>query len=440
MNTSPVPAAATGWLASLPTLGTLERHKRLVGAILLLVPLAAAIQGCVAENRYVSRASILIKLGREFQSPAAAGGRTTSMFRINEVLNSEIEILTSRSLVGDVLDRLGLELLYPAIAEQVDDVEDQERARAKGLAKFLESLTVSGITDSSVIEVAFAHPDPSVAKEALAVLVECFEARHVAVFGVGTLPLAERQMTEALIALEEAEAARTAYRAEHAIFDENEQRALLLRRRDALDSARGLLAGRFERLRGDDAAPLLVGAKGDSEMEATIESELLRLQAEDLRLLENYQEGSRTVASLREQIRLQESLLRRVRENSAAELGEQLAALDQDLASIDATLRALASHASRLRELDRNVQRLEAHHLAAVASVSAARLEAELDAALVSSVRLIDPPTLPIEPIGLGLAARLVLGIIAGLLCAASAVLIVHLRETRQYSAAAATT
>ena len=53
---------------------------------------------------------------------------------------------------------------------------------------------------------------------------------------------------------------------------------------------------------------------------------------------------------------------------------------------------------------------------------------------LVSSVRLIDPPALPIDPVGLGLAPRIVFGLIAGALFAVSVVLLIHLKETRQYS------
>ena len=50
----------------------------------------------------------------------------------------------------------------------------------------------------------------------------------------------------------------------------------------------------------------------------------------------------------------------------------------------------------------------------------------------MTSVRLIDPPTLPIKPIGLGLAVRLALATIAGCILASSAVLFLCLIEPRK--------
>lgn len=66
----------------LPTRATVQRHRTTLGAIVVLAPFAACVQGLMSAPTFVSRASVLVKLGREFQAPAA-GGRTTSMYRLN---------------------------------------------------------------------------------------------------------------------------------------------------------------------------------------------------------------------------------------------------------------------------------------------------------------------------------------------------------------------
>jgi len=92
----------------------------------------------------------------------------------------------------------------------------------------------------------------------------------------------------------------------------------------------------------------------------------------------------------------------------------------------------LGSHEQPLRELDRRVAQAEAQYAAALETLSAARIDAELDGALISSIRVIDRPSLPIEPLGLGVAARTAFGFVAGLVLAVAALLLLQFNDSRQ--------
>ena len=80
--------------------------------------ITVAVGTFVAKPTYQAVAQILVKLGREnIYVPASGSSNPVINFNREEQINSEIEILKSRSLATEVLHELGPETIYEDIAK-----------------------------------------------------------------------------------------------------------------------------------------------------------------------------------------------------------------------------------------------------------------------------------------------------------------------------------
>lgn len=408
-------------LAELPGSDVVLARLPLVLTCALVVPLVAAGVHFVSQARYVSEARLLLKLGREYQAPAGPSDRTGSMYRLNEAINSEVEILSSHGLAREVVSTLGPTTIAPKLEgeELPPEIVLEKASRA-----FLESLSVSGIAESSVIRVAFAAPDPELSRRALEVLLAAFHERHLGVFVDGEAGIAQEAHRRAAQGLAEAEARRAAYWDEHGLFDPAEERALLLRRRDEIDGRRRALEVELATLaEGREPMP------GDAGAASPVDDQLLALRAEEARLLNNYREDSATVRTVRSQIAGLEELLERQARQRTTSVTELLDALAAERAELEAGLVALRGHDAAVRELERGVAAAEVQLAEARSRLRAAQAQGMLDAEGVTSVRVFDAPTLPLEPMGASLPAKVVLGLMAGLLLGVGAAVGLHLLE-----------
>ena len=95
------------------------------------------------------------------------------------MLNSEIEIITSRDLAEKSVTTLGLETIYPdSINTNPADVNPLESAALR----FKSDLSAEIVKDSSIIIVSFRHHDPQIAARSVNLLVELFKEKHLQTF------------------------------------------------------------------------------------------------------------------------------------------------------------------------------------------------------------------------------------------------------------------
>ena len=91
-----------------------KERLKLIGVFLVLTLLVIG-YSLVMTRSYQASARLLVKSGREFQvrsdpnQPVAASPSVTKQ----EIVNSEIQILTSRDLVEAVINKIGADRLYP---------------------------------------------------------------------------------------------------------------------------------------------------------------------------------------------------------------------------------------------------------------------------------------------------------------------------------------
>src|SRR5580704_6786082 len=100
-------------------LGILFREKFTVS--LTFIGLFALVLGLsfLMPPKYAAEAKLLVKSGREFQSRPDPGqtAAVEPYLTKQEVMNSELEILTSNDLVEATINRIGIDKLYPDILE-----------------------------------------------------------------------------------------------------------------------------------------------------------------------------------------------------------------------------------------------------------------------------------------------------------------------------------
>src|SRR5262245_39201732 len=184
---------------------------------------------------YEADASLIVRIGREYVYRPEVGTGTARNPSLGEIVNSEVEILSSPDLAEQVVRTLGVTTLYPDLADETDP----EVAVKKAMLSFRADATVRPVLDSSVIKVGFAHEVPQVAADAVNLLVDRFTDKHVEVFSEESSNRVEEELAARSAALARAEDALADFKSEHGVFDVAGQLAQMLGQRARLEDALG---------------------------------------------------------------------------------------------------------------------------------------------------------------------------------------------------------
>lgn len=187
----------------------LFRHKWKIGIICAIGVVAAVVAAVLAKPRYESEAKLLIKYVVQAQSPPHLGASEATVQQVDDsganVLNTELQILTSMDLALQVADAVG-----PAkILAKAGGGND--RFAAAGLIQSSKNLTVEAVKKSNVIRVAFQHPEADVARTVLSQLIDSYIKKHAEIHrggGFDDFLTAETQQLHTRLLLTE-EALRT---------------------------------------------------------------------------------------------------------------------------------------------------------------------------------------------------------------------------------------
>jgi len=213
-------------------LGILARGKWTVLLVFLVVTAGATWATLRLPPTFEAEASLMVRIGREYVYRPEVGrtesARTPSL---SEMVNSEVEILSSRDLAEQVVRELGVRALYPEVLELEPD---EEIATEKAVLRFRKAASIRPVLESSVIKVGFEHEVPRLAADAVNRLVEHFKDKHIEVFGEERSERIEGRLEASRAALAQAEQALATFKRENAVFDLDEQRKNLLARRERL--------------------------------------------------------------------------------------------------------------------------------------------------------------------------------------------------------------
>jgi uncharacterized protein involved in exopolysaccharide biosynthesis len=145
---------------------------------------------------YKAESSLLVRIGREYIYRSEVGRTDAARGpSLSEMVNSEVEILSSRDLADQVVTEIGYQNLYP---ELVELEADPRIAAEKAVLKLRGAASIRPVLESSVIKVGFEHPVPVLAADVVNLLVERFTDKHLEVFGEERAGIVEAQLVQRL--------------------------------------------------------------------------------------------------------------------------------------------------------------------------------------------------------------------------------------------------
>ncbi|MBX3744425.1 MAG: hypothetical protein KF833_03880 [Verrucomicrobiae bacterium] len=175
MNPRPADSQSSGGFSTQDIYYVLFRHKGKILLLTLLGLIAAAGVYFTARPTYVSEARLHIRFVTENRNitPDGSGTVRTPDPRGDNIINSELEMLTSFNLVREVVESVGATNIVRN-PEDPDPVTSAYRAVIRGIE-------VSVPRRSNVLRIAFRHSDPLVAQTVLTNLVGSYLRMHVRV-------------------------------------------------------------------------------------------------------------------------------------------------------------------------------------------------------------------------------------------------------------------
>jgi uncharacterized protein involved in exopolysaccharide biosynthesis len=442
-------------LSSRELLSILFKEKRkLIGVFAALSVLVIGYSFLLTPY-YEATTRLLVKSGREFQTrsdpdqPVVAVPSSTKQ----EIVNSEIQILTSRDLIEAVINKIGIDKLYPGAGNMDAAVRD-----------FSADFRATPVDQADVIDASYRNRDHDVAVAALGAVVELYQQKHADMFADPRYKFLDQQTKQYQEQLDTVVKKETDIRSAKSLFDVDAQRAKLLDDRAATNSILEQLKSQSidahkridfltNRLKATPA--LIPGGVSQAEVVDQAKARLLDLQVKQQQLKERYvgevkpmQDTDAEIAKLKDFVSRNDPMNRKEwsQRNAAyddmavalnraladaAPLDEQIEMRQQQAQQIDARLRDLEAGAAAIGDLERERRVLEELVHTYRTRYEEARMNEDLDRDRVVSISVVQRPDAPLKPAGPHHLPFALAGILIGLVGASGMLLyLLVFRET----------
>ncbi len=358
-----------------------------------------------APRVYEAKSILLVKLGREFMRTSEGTNPSSGLsIQPETIMKSEISILTSRDLIARVIDAVGIQNLYPAQAKKP---AKRSEPNQMAIAAFEESLNVTNIPASGLIQVAFSHRDPSTAAKVVNTLVDNFKDKHLDVFGGKTTAFLERQEKTFQERLSESEGNLSAFKQKNRVFSFEEQKSNLIAQLGALDTK--LKAAQNEITELEQKLAFVRSPKWTVEPPAEIRNQLVSLQQKEQGLLERYTEDSRTVRGVQQELKaLRDSVSKNNEDLRMIEVGKTEGLLTMararagsvrvQMRQVEGELNALDGHGRQLQALKREAAQLEQNHQIYSRKLEESLIMDDMDRQKMVAVSVVQKATVPAFP------------------------------------------
>ena len=431
--------------------------KEKLKLFLIFVALCAAVvsYSFLLTPYYEATTRLLVKTGREFQTrsdpnqPVASVPSTTKL----EIVNSEIQIMTSRDLVEAVVNKIGAQRLYPGAANP-----------DAAIRSFQADFKASPVEQADVIDASYKNANHDVAVQALSAVVELYQQKHAEMFADPRYKFLEQQTQQYQDQLDAVIRKEADIRNQKSLFDVDAQRGKLLDDRAATGSIITQLKSQSidahqridfltNRLK---VTPALVPAgQAAADVVEQAKARLLDLQVKQQQLKERYvgdvkplQDADAEIAKLREFVSRTDPMNTKQwsQRNTAyddmvvalnraladvAPLDQQIAERQKEAERIDARLRDLSEGATAIADAERERRVLEELVHTYRTRYEDARMNEDLDRERVVSVSIIQRPDAPTRPAGPRHLPFALAGVLIGLIGASGVLLyLLVFRET----------
>ena len=412
-------------------LNVVFRHRaKFIAAVATCLFLAAA-YCLVATPKYKSSAELLVRFGSGQQQTRAGGAGITPEISAQqqerkEIVNSQIALLQSHDLLADVLRSVGIARIYPKLG-----ADTQAELENKAIEQLGKDLVPESGKDSDVIDLSLLNPDPNVAASTLRAVIDKFQKREASVYQSQQLPFLQDQLQQARSALTGSRNAVEKFKSGAGISLLDEERSLILHQRSETRqklvqtiSSEQEAEQRYQRI--EEALkklPNVITLANEADRFKPVDDareRLSELRQREYEMALNYKENSVPIVNLRKQISNSEEELARLAKEGVARLrtgpnpvyqdlqkaaltaaGDQAAAsgarkpLEAELERLDARLDELSQKAGKLNELELQQQVDEENFRNYLQGVESARLTNDLNREGITSVAIVQEPTVP---------------------------------------------
>jgi len=423
------------------------KHRLMILGVFLFIVLGVTVVSFLLPPLYEAESVRLVKVGREYLD-RREGGTVPSTVEVREIANSEIKIIRSRDLMEGVIDTIGLGRIYPDLVTAPPRGLPPMDAALKEFSKRMYTYPVK---ESNVIEIKFRHGDPSIAAEAVNLLVDKFKEKRLDLLADSSASFLAQQVAVYRRRLVEREEQIETFKRQHGVFSMGDQRRLLLQQRADLEmSTKNThsriveLAQRGSTLRDQmrtvaETVPLF----DETDRNVVIEdakTKWLGLRLKEQELVSKYPEANPLVVNVRKDIELVERFLKeqeavkRVRQGRNP-VFEQLEAetlraeaerrsleikastIHGQTAAVGDELRALDGLEKELQHLTREMALTESDYRRYADKLEEARIAEVLERERVGTVRVVQRAFVPVEPVTPRKALNIAVAIVLGAVC-----------------------
>jgi polysaccharide biosynthesis protein PslE len=286
----------------------LFRHKWTIIVTFLAVMSAAGAYCLLATEYYESECDLYVNFGRDTSSPVntpSGVGQAEATLDQQTILNSLTHMLTSGSLVEEVITEIGLKELYPGIVAAPPTLGTPLGSAERRMIN--HDLKVQVAKSANIIQVIYNHPNAELAAKTANLLVNKFIARELAVLRDPRASFLQEQLEKYHVQLNQSEAALDEFRNHTGISSLDEERTLLLKQRADIESTLANNQAQVTEVENRKQVLQSELAKLPPNVEFADEdnvsqSQLVQLQIQREALLNNYRADSPTVRDLEKQI------------------------------------------------------------------------------------------------------------------------------------------
>lgn len=407
----------------------------------------------IAPPGYEAETYLLVKFGRDAtpdisNTPQSPPPEVQSTER-HEIVESNVQLLESRDLAEALLNQMGIARVYPGIVENPPTEGTLMDAAVHKLDE--KDLVIKTDQETDVIHVSLFNGDPEVATEELKRLIDLFVAKQSQVYSNPQTGFLREQAEAARKKLAESTAALYDYKAKANVASAEEELSLLLQQRSgaATDLSQHQAAEAESKARVDNIAASLQSLPKD--VSTSVEADRFR-PMDDARanlnalhdkldqMLLTYDPSSVVVKNMRETVASAEADYQRMRQEVAernkpspntvyqsmqtdylrasadhdAEVA-QVRTLTQTIADLDKQIADLDERKSHYDDLDRQVHLDEDNYKALQERAAESGVAEDLNRQKITSIAVIQQPTLPYKPTRPRVALVLFLCVFAGL-------------------------
>lgn len=428
------------------------RAKGLMAAVFLPIATLGLLIALQMPQTYTASSRLLATLDDFYVYRPLAGGDAAGVsLEQEQIIQAELEILQSPVIAQRVLRQIGLERVYPdlaqartrAITRGRQPAEQIERnAFLAGVEALQENLKVSAAPETPIIHARFEHKEAGTSAEVLNAMIETY-LRYRAELLTDTLPDGFATQREAFQdRLDAAEADISAFLENHGITDFDAERARIAGQLDAVETDLLTARSRLSAVAGQLASlrQQLAETERDVDIfvEDTTEQRLVELRLEREDLLSRYTEQSQPVRAIDQRIAQIEAFLARQQdpvgtvrrgrnpvhqalatetatlEGQARSLREQVSELERQASELRARQALLVSLAPQWQALQRT-RDLAARGVVDYATrETEARTRSQLAQQNADNIRVLEPARAPIEGDSLRLPVAVLSILLAG--------------------------